>query len=636
MSFMFASQIFLLALPVLAIPFLLKLIRPPKPVEVKFSQMYLLDQFLKKVNPARKKSPWLLYLIRILTLFFLVMVLAGFLIPSHVLEPNSGEIFLFDDTFYTQSRNAKGESDFNLLKSKVNAELQSLTPGSSAASIGFSGKASPWTTPGDLSTRLSQLGVGYENENWSAIRRELKLLIRTRQHETIRLKIFSSGIIEDQLGYRSMIEELPEFVQVERMDIKHNILPNMVLSTTITYRDDKIIFSGEITNATSSTQVHIESIGGEKITFAIKLDQGRGSFIQECDAKSFPAGRIYFNATDQYPFDNQHFFSSKSGGVLRVTQLTHRQAEQRLKDVGTYVDRGFTTLEKKLPLVYRVKSPRYWKSIKQDGDGVVILHDPPFLSDEEASHLQKYVQNGGALVLIPGPFTPLDLLQKRFSGFLPAELKEMQMKDIGLSDDLNWKKHCPKFMNMSFRGRWLLYRLHPQAQTWLRFSDGSPFWTSLNIGKGSIHLISSPFHMVWSDAVVSSDFPKLLKEMLKQWAPDWNTDTSRHTLTPGKSFPKHFISIRQEMGASPFQNNFATPGLYTCNTRAGKSYLLPCNFLAKIAERHKMPEEIQSDRRSNFELKNYSRADRIMVILLTLCLIAEAWLLRHHKWLKTA
>ncbi|MBF0197422.1 MAG: BatA domain-containing protein [Planctomycetes bacterium] len=631
---MFDYPVFLYALPILALPFLLKLIKPPKPTKIPFSQMYLLERVMKNFQPLKKRSPWLLYLIRMLILAVLLMLLAGYLFEQGGGSTAVSLVMIVDDSFYAHSRSQSGEYLWDEIREDARSKLLHLPVGSATALIGVSGASTGWSSPLEMRRHLAKKKATYLGENWMKVRRELRRLVRSREHGELSVWVFSEGKWSYSDEYNRTLETLPNEAKIRVEAKEREWLDNAWLKLSFFSEEKSLILKGQISGVGNGTvDVKLSSPEGVEELFSVELREGRGEFTKKVSKTVFHTGMVELLLFDRLQLDNRVYYSVNSRSSLNVILLNHRQAEERLQDVGYYLKKGIKTITTNSLLQLVSREPKYWQALHGAPGDVVILHDPPFLAKDEADMLIKFVKSGGQLLLIPGPFTPEDLFKERFGHYMPAELKETVNRPQRIQFDEEWARSCPRLAESELRGKWLFYRMNPQAKTLLRFDDGSPLWMSSKVGNGQVHLLSSPFHIVWSDAVILSDFPVLLEKVIRKANPQWADFEEALELVPGKIFPASLSSYRALMTQSEAESSSEVElGIYSCQLNNGRSLTLPANFEADWVLPRSEPAQLSKDERESLaSLTPGKRDDRLWAFCLTVLILIEGFYLLWRK-----
>ena len=620
---MFAASIFLLALPLVLLPFIIKWIKTGKPKKVIFSQMYLLQKALKSHKELQRRSPILLYIIRMLQICMLIFLIAGLLFKTDALSSSNSALIICDDSFYAQAQNENGEKVWSLQKKEVLNILERLGENAQVAYLGFSGEKLSWANVSQIKKEIIKKEVSYKDEDWQQVRRNLKNLIRERNREKVDVIMVSTSKVTDLPAFKKLFKMLPEG-RLKNVIIEEPSLINENLEVKAYLNKDKVNLKGTVSGGKGNKiKLSIESVNGKKVIYQVDRNK---EFSISLNSDEFSSGVVRAEIKDRFAFDNDYYYNVDEEDSLKVTMLSFSETVTRLKDIQYYLENGFQTLAHRYPLKFTVKQPSQWRYFDKNSD-VLILHDPPFLSNEDWNLFKEYVFEGGQLLLIPGPMTPVDLFTKDMWNILPAELKQRVAVEQGLVLNDQWERNCPRFSKAKLRAKWIFHRLKRSSVSMFKFSDGSPFWVANKYGKGNIHLVSSPFSMYWARTVLFHDYSNVLYTMLDTVKKDWASENLMN-LKASYHFPKDILSYKMLMGNDKVdsENNLVKPGLYLCQTKLKNNLSLYCNFdssnLAKRVEANF--DKLSEIKREDFLSEHYSRIDKSIAFILLLLLVLEA------------
>ena len=618
---MFAASIFLLALPLVFLPFIIKWIKTGKPKEVIFSQMYLLQKALKSHKELQRRSPLLLYIIRMLQILMLVFIVAGLLMKTDALSSSNAVMIICDDSFYMHAKNRSGQKLWDLAKIEIEEVLDRLDTDAQVSYVGFSGESSPWLSVDSIRERLEEKNLNFKDENWSLLRRNVKNLLRERTREKVDVILVSTSKATDLESFKKVFQMFPDG-RFKEIKIADSSLKNIALDLKTFKIKDEIIFKGKINGAIDQkVSVVITNQVGKKISRQVSPEK---EFMIKIKDPSFENGVFRIEVNDRFAFDNEVYYKNHDNDKLSVTILSFSESVSRLKDVQYYLENGFKTLQRQTPFLLTIKKPSQWKYFDKKTD-VLIMHDPPFLSREDWELFKDYVFKGGELLLIPGPQTPVELFTKEMWNILPAELKERTVIKQKLNLNKEWERNCPRFSESELRAKWIFHRLKRSSESLFTFSDGSPFWVKNGHGKGNIHLISSPFSMYWAHTVLYHDFTNVLYTMLNTVKKDWASSNQALKLSASYRFPKEITSYKKILGINN-NSDIVLPGLYLCQTKEKNNLPLVCNFSSKNISRRYVTniEAWVNSEQEKITAYHYSRMDKSMAFILLLLLISES------------
>lgn len=614
-----SSPFYLWALFFCGLPFLIKWIKTGKPQEVVFSQMYLLQKALRQHREMQRKNPLLLLIVRILQVACLVFIVVGFILPSSTLSSSKSYLIVLDDTIYMQARRDGQTMIWKQAKNEVLNYIDRLNEESEVALITYSGIDIDWLVPSEMKQKVESLQVSYLESSWITVRRKLKQLMRKRKFESLQATLFGVGKVSDQDAFKKVISLLPEG-GLQQHIIEDSNLKNSQLDCKTFATKNGILFKLKIVSLQKECEVEITNSKGDVIRKIVQSNQENEIVIKD---KSYQTGKIEIKVNDKFGFDNIHYFSVKESELLNVGYFSFKGSSKRLKDPDYYLRKGFESIESQFNIKTDFKDPSDWKNFKFKSD-ILFLHDLPFISDTIWKKLTQYVNQGGVLFIIVGPNTPVELYDHERNQLMPASLKVPIKGTFGLKLSENWKRDCPRFSKSEMRGRWSFFRLKDKSKVLYTFNDGAPFWIKNMYGKGTVHLLSSPFHMLWSHTVLYYDYSQVLFNCLKELSPSWISDPNQFTLVTGKSFPKSFSSFKSIFN-SKFDHQNLEPGLYDCRLKNGKEMILTCNDFTVLIKRSWV-EINQKKGEGNFSLNasSFQRNDYVALIVFLILLVIES------------
>lgn len=628
---MFEYTIYLWALPLLSLPFFIKFIRPTKPEKVLFSQMYLLYQVLKDTLPVKKDNPWWLYLIRILALLSLIFMIVGILIPRGQFSPEKSVLYICDDTIYSMAKKRDSKQIWELFKETVFSSSKNFSASTNSAWLGLSGRFINWNNINTNLNLIELTNASYQKTNWPLFYKNFQNLINTRPDENLKIFFISQGKYEEPKHIEQWIKNIPSNLSFKKIDLNSTFLSNGTIKAHLSKNIEGITIHGQIHYPSlSKIELKLESINGQTKSKWIQLNNGSANFNWKISNQNFYSSKLSLNIDDKYDFDNYFFYSLKNVDHYPIVYLDHQQASQRLKDTSYYIKKGFYALSKEYPIQFTAKAPGNWDVLKKFSKGLIILHDPPFLSENEQSILIEKAKKGTHILILPGPMTPVQLFDRGpLKKFLPAKLKEISNQDHHFILDEEWRKNCPKFSNITSHGKWLFYRLKPDSKIKYQYKDASPFWVSSKIGKGNIHLISSPFHIIWSEAVLLSDFPYVLRELLNSIDRSW-IHTNKYSLKAGYPFPRQITSMRKILTLD-HKSKEVVPGIYEFGLKENLIKWEVCNLQSDLLqERYSLnsTSKVNSSSYNRVNSLKTFRIDFLFVILVLILFGTEAIVLR--------
>jgi len=615
------QTIFLWGLPLLLLPWILRLIKTQKPTLVEFSQSYLLKKVIDAYKPKQRKNPWWLILIRVLLLFTLILLIAGLLLPQKRSRGPMSLVLLLDDSLYSRSFN---HDRHTIWDETVNQAISSLTEFSiqtKVAIVTSTGYSSNWQPISQALLQLKSQKASYQEEHWNRVKGQLQKLLRQREHDDLQLIYIGDGKSTQPEGLTNSLNQWPD----DKMDfvyLDNPISANFSISGSAKARSEGTLLEFYLNGPSEESSIELEVLNpngkSEKKAFYWK---GKPTYSKwELKGQDWKHGKLSININDQYDFDNQFYFNIEESSHQQLILLQHQQAEKRLQDSGYYLEKALVNLAQQHRLEFRSISPRSWQSLSGGKGDLLILHDPPFLSKTESDKIIQFIRRGGKALIMPGPLTSAEALHTSLGDLLPGKLKEQSRKKLKLELPEDWKLKIPRLATSTLRGNWLFYQLHPESQIIMRLEDGSPFWMKRDLTKGELHLMSSPFHISYSDALVQNDILDLLNLITNSSKHSDSIDTK---LSAGLPAPNEIESILPLFASHNFDHQFVTPGIYEVQ-KSGQKVIQSCNAPILLNnERLPFSDKINSNRTAHSFSMSPTRIDVEIAILFFFLLLLE-------------
>jgi hypothetical protein len=625
---MIEQSVFLWGLPLLLLPWLLRLIKTQKPLHVHFSQSYLLKKVIDAYRPKKRKNPWWLILLRMLILLIFILLIAGILIPQARSRGPMSLIVLLDDSLYSRSQIQKGKTLWNACIDKALNEMSGYSLQTKVALVTSTGRSTEWLSLSQAKLILSQKQASYQLENWNHVKGQLQRLLRKREHDDLSLIMIGDGKSTQPGGFSSCLNQWPnQNITIHKIDNP----PHKNYSITASAKPNAkgTLLEIHITGPSEINELKLEVQDKSGLTKNKTLKwQGIPNYTQwRLEGQNWKQGKLSLNVLDRFNFDNQVYFNVEESNYQQLILLQHQQAEKRLQDSGYYLEKALKSLAFQQNFEFRSISPRGWKSLNGGKGDLLILHDPPFLSKAESEKIAQFTRRGGKTIIMCGPLTSPDALSENLGDALPAYPKEQSRKNLRLELPELWKEQLPRLAKTQLRGNWLFYQLKQDTQVLMRLEDGSPFWTKRELGQGELHLLSSPFHIMYSDALIRNDLLTMLKLLTEFIYQDNKSDEL--FLNAGKPAPSEIESVLPILSDHDnFDPSFVHPGIYEAQY-LGRNMFLSCNAPV-IIDTERLPILNHLDHQEGLSsISNPNkRIDVELVIFLLFLLLLETFALQ--------
>ncbi|MBX3182974.1 MAG: VWA domain-containing protein [Polyangiaceae bacterium] len=179
------------------------------------------------------------------------------------------------------------------------------------------------------------------------------------------------------------------------------------------------------------------------------------------------------------------------------------------------VERALAALEAGITVQPRSLVPD--EAAALEGVQLLILDDPPGLAPEARAAVRAWLERGRTAVLFTGEVAASAQLASKLEPFLassrwePADVAGLDLTSVTwLSDSSGLDRLAPV-------GRSVLEgSLLPSTQIVARWSDGRPFITRRDVGRGKAYAVGLPVSAAASDLALCPGFLALLQELLTQ------------------------------------------------------------------------------------------------------------------------
>lgn len=601
------------AFALLVLPPLLRMLFPPNPLRMGFPQSHLLQQVLAKKKFRKRHNPWWLNLVRMVCLATLVALLMGWRWPAAELHPSASTVFLVDDTLYAH-RKVDGKGLWERQRSRVEQLLSGLPESASVALLGRSGAMESWTQPSQLRQQLSRWEAGYGAENWPKVHRSLLRLHRQREQTSLQVSLQGIDRSEDPSAFASMVEQCPSDIAW----LQHWGSADALNQGGI--RVDREWLEGDQLNLKGFAQGPIDLVRSE---VRERVSQGGELHLRLPSAQG---AWLELGLADDFPPDNRHYLKGSHQENPRLIHFSQREASMRLQDSNYYLSRALEEICRQRQMAYLSWSPLNWEKLKAGRGDVIFFHHMPRLKASEIETLARALEDGARLVLMPGPLTPLQSLDHL--PFAPAKLKGKRQQIQPLWPE-SMAQRMPTISQLTLSEGWSLVDLHRESETLVRLEDGSPYWIHRQVGPGRVDLFSSPFHIVWSQAVLKVDFPAALHLILDEVLDQGH---SKMDWIPGLPWPRDLASIRSKVPGVE-SGSTIRPGHFDLVWRDGREESIVVN-LENEALRPRWPVDLKPQQTSGEKgptLGRGSRIDSLLALLVLSLLILEVWVLQRQS-----
>jgi hypothetical protein len=511
----------------IAIPLFIHLFNKQRKKKIKFGSIRFL-QILEKQRLKRIKIyDYILILIRTLILLALIMAFARPTITSKsILSSKSARTtsIIIIDTGINMNRYDEAGPRFARLQSVLKRLIEKSNPEDDLYIIQS-------TSPEIRLTRqlsISDLKGSFVHGKWSSAFNEAMKLFKEHPNFNQELHIIS----DFQFMENAFEDLLPEFTDIRIFLIKigSSIVSNLGIKT--------VEVKNQIFEVNKPIQIETQIINtspeeAEPVEIHLFVDQQRMSHqrvvIEAMQSKqvelSFSpksaghlSGYVEINDDDLLS-DNRYYFALEIPAELKLLFIDDNPS--------VFIKAALTSLTQQTDI--QVITERYSSWTRQNFllYDMLILSNFAILNPADIKRVKAYLENGGAILLIPG----LRTMPSEYNKFVSALGISTIMKDLMSSTTKNefFFLKRPNINHPLFSGlfrtvepeiskpkffRYFKIDVSPQDQVILSYQNNDPYLIHANHEKGSIFILSSYIDDEWTDIQYRGIFLPLLSRLV--------------------------------------------------------------------------------------------------------------------------
>ena len=625
MSLNFSSPLFLFGLLGISIPILIHLLTRRQQKQIRFSAVYLLAQSQKRSIRKSRPNRLLLLLARCLAIALFSMALANPLFSFRQSEAflsasPSSIVFILDDS-YSMGIRAKDKTLFDsaleyiskgLKKSADNSEF-SLILASSPARV-----EQDWTSDkSTMTSKLEEQVVSYRTTHiGDAVDKAIKLLESAKQKNKQILLLTDL----DKNGWQEETffgVSAPYPIQVLNFaQLQSNSNEGMVQSIQISQefltRSRLLRVKAEVKNfSTTVNRTPLSLFLEGKLVKEEILDIPPGqTLVQEFSyplRKNQPLNGKVQISDDTLPADNSRYFPFHPSQNIQVLVVDGDPKTISHQSESFYLEHALNPFSVSLSHIDPTVSTLAKLPLRNLSDfSVVILANVRELPPGYELELEKFVLNGGALLLGMGDQVNPKYFNERLGNLLPVRLEsQYQVEEEALHLLLKKSTHpvmqvfSPKALE-EMRGInfYSIYTVQAREDkkfkvgTW--FSNQHPAVIESEVGKGIVVLFLSSLDRDWNDFPIQPTYLPWVQRWT-QYAARGLENISQQDLLVGEPFRKKTMDSRwiirspdgtlHKLENEVFSDTFQ-PGVY-------RLFSLPANDTADFNLSEKLPQGAQ-------------------------------------------
>ena len=625
MSLNFSSPLFLFGLLGISIPILIHLLTRRQQKEIRFSAVYLLAQSQKRSIRKSRPNRLLLLLARCLAIALFSMALANPLFSFRQSEAflsasPSSIVFILDDS-YSMGIRAKDKTLFEsaleyiskgLKKSADNSEF-SLILASSPARV-----EQDWTSDKSaMTSNLEEQVISYRTTHiGDAVDKAIKLLESAKQKNKqilLLTDLDKNGWQEETFfGISAPYPiQVLNFAQLQS-NSNEGMVQSIQVSQEFLTRSRLLRVKAEVKNfSTTVNRTPLSLFLEGKLVKEEILDIPPGqTLVQEFSyplRKNQPLNGKIQISDDTLPADNSRYFPFHPSQNIQVLVVDGDPKTISHQSESFYLEHALNPFSVSLSHIDPTVSTLAKLPLRNLSDfSVVILANVRELPPGYELELEKFVLNGGALLLGMGDQVNPKYFNERFGNLLPVRLEsQYQVEEEALHLLLKNSTHpvmqvfSPKALE-EMRGInfYSIYTVQAREDkkfkvgTW--FSNQHPAVIESEVGKGIVVLFLSSLDRDWNDFPIQPTYLPWVQRWT-QYAARGLENISQQDLLVGEPFRKKTMDSRwiilspdgilHKLEKEVFSDTFQ-PGVY-------RLFSLPANDMADFNLSEKLPQGAQ-------------------------------------------
>jgi hypothetical protein len=598
---LFVYPFFLFAISAILIPIIIHLFQLRRYKKVIFSDIRFLKQITEQNQKQRNIKEWIILVARCLAIICLVFAFAKPFIPlsnTTVTKADKAISIFIDNSFSMSQQNKEGEL-LEVAKNKAK-EIVSFYNDNDIFQIltnDFEGKHQRFIDKKDFLLYLDEIKLSNQSKSFE------KILARQNQ-------LFTSSFNSNKIAYYISDLQENQFKNIEHNDsnLIFNFVPiipnqNSNINIDSAWIDQPLI----LPNTPVLLKVKVSNYGKNGIadiplTFKIDGVQ-KGIANITCGANSsaevqiqFTLNDIDYHAAELSLLDNPVVFDDKLFLTLKAygnQQLIAINPNKNIQDV--------YAIDENYKLVSFNTNAIDFSAF--NNASCIIINELNNYTTGLQSELQKYLSNGGVVLIIPS--ANLDDIAKTNSFLQSINAPQLNLSSnqnlkvakINLLDDVfkNVFSKIPEIPNWPTINKFYSLTLNSTIKGYniLTLTNDAPFIFKSKYGKGSIYLMGSPFKTDWSNFTEHALFvPFMLRLPLvnkqsaalyynidnpENYAFEKNT-TNKIVYLKDKKDEIAFDVNNNESKSSIYLNGIITPGTFNLLAQNKQSQLAKISF----------------------------------------------------------
>jgi hypothetical protein len=535
----FLTPAFLFGALALAVPVLVHLTHREKSEIFEFPSLMFVRKIPYRSVRRQRLRHLLLFALRCLALLAIVVAFARpFFEDSRAATASPlgpREIVLVVDHSYSMGYDGR----LDRAKDEALARLSSLGPDERGSLVVFSDRAEILSESSTDAVALSTLVSGIElSSRTTSYGPALKLAKKILDESKLSRK--EVVLISDfqRLGWQGDEDVwLPSGTELVPVDISAGEAENLSVTGVVLERDsssgrERLRASARVTykapdeSAPVKTQLHVELDGRSIQTKSLELSPNSSETIS-FDPFTLPEGmsRGTIRAEpDKLPQDNAFHFVLWPGQAVSVLALESRSAARR----GFYINRALEIGDRPS---FRVESKQMSELRASDlnGPDVVLVNDVSSMGDAQGKWIERFVEEGGGLVLVLGEASGPNSYTGAAAHLLPSPLGppiDRAREWGGTLSYLDYSSPVFELFSAPHSGdfsssKFFRYRRFTEPVpdgVIARYDDGAPALVERRMGEGRVLSWTSTLDTFWNDLARQPVFLPFVHQLVRHAA----------------------------------------------------------------------------------------------------------------------
>jgi len=590
MNFLFPT--FLIGLVAIAIPIIIHLFNFRKYKKVYFTNVQFLKELKQESDSKSKLKEWLILAMRILAIACLVFAFAQPFIPgkSKAVQGEKAICIYIDNSFSMESTNKKGtllENAKEYATEIVNTfnasdKFQLLTND-------FEGKHQRFVSKEDFIEQLNEVKISSATKSLNDVLKRQQDFLQNSSSKNKRIFLLSdfqkntSDINKTDVDTSIIVSCIPiassevSNVYIDSVWFETPVQQfgtQQIIHATIINKSTKDIENGTLKLFINNAQVSLNSFN---VSAGNKKD---ASISFKVKAKGINKGVLKI---EDYPitYDDNFYFSFNAQTTINALVINGKET----KTAGNFK----SLMQNDSLFVYQENNESSIDYSVFSKTNIIVLNDLSALTSGLTSELQKFVTNGGSLVVFPNKKADLESYNTAFQNLQLPQITKLDTVNTktqsinfeqglyeGVFDKIDQRMDLPKV----FEHFELTKTTNSNSQSLVLLQNGQSLLSSNPLGSGKIYLFSIPSDESCSNLLKHALFvPTLIKMSILSLKPSpvyYKTAVNEaivlNTTSNFSDKPLHIIKDDKKVDVIPehrLMNNATT--LFTQNqiTEAG-------------------------------------------------------------------